>query len=226
MVFLPGCDYILVWLATKFLRLVATKNIDHSPLIRVSQVTPAKTKIALENHGKSICWTRFFMIFQHRNSPKKSQLRKPTDLPSSTTCGQATTSLRAGCTGVTKYISPNGIIFRQPRFPWNQGSHFPYSTTIWGKSVVWGRDEIWPEKWDARINFCVSFLSRITTERNKTLGTFHSDIVKFQAWYLPWKSRPKISPPKMCTVHQPPQRLQVTRSGFPKPTRLTGWLKA
>ena len=29
-------------------------------------------------------------------------------------------------------IWPNGIIFHQPRFPWNKGSHFPYSTTIWG----------------------------------------------------------------------------------------------
>ena len=33
---------------------------------------------------------------------------------------------------------PNGIIFHQPRFPWNKGISLTI-TTIWGKSVVWGR---------------------------------------------------------------------------------------
>ncbi len=31
------------------------------------------------------------------------------------------------------------IIFHQPRFPWNKGSHFPSSATFWGEGNVWGR---------------------------------------------------------------------------------------
>ena len=40
------------------------------------------------------------------------------------------------------------IIFHQPRFPWNKGSHFPFSAAFWGKSVAWGRDLIWPDVWN------------------------------------------------------------------------------
>ena len=38
-------------------------------------------------------------------------------------------------------IWPNRIIFHQPRFPWNMGSHFPPSATSWGE-VVWGRYDL------------------------------------------------------------------------------------
>ena len=39
---------------------------------------------------------------------------------------------------VSSYMSGQIIIFHQPRFPWNKGSHFPSLATIWGE-VVWGR---------------------------------------------------------------------------------------
>ena len=41
---------------------------------------------------------------------------------------------------------PNGILFHQPRFPWNRGFHFPSSATFW-----WPRScevaIIWSDKW-------------------------------------------------------------------------------
>ena len=36
-------------------------------------------------------------------------------------------------------IWPSGIIYHQPRFPWNKGSHFPSKRLPFGGQVVWGR---------------------------------------------------------------------------------------
>ena len=43
--------------------------------------------------------------------------------------------------GLLQHLSGQTIIFHQPRFPWNKGSHFPSSATFWGpRSCI-----IWPD---------------------------------------------------------------------------------
>ena len=42
-------------------------------------------------------------------------------------------------------ICPNGMIFHQPRFPWNFWGFPETSATILGAQVVWGRYNDWPK---------------------------------------------------------------------------------
>ena len=42
-------------------------------------------------------------------------------------------------------IWPNGIIFLEPRFHWNKGSHFPFSATFWGPRHPCEVAIIWPD---------------------------------------------------------------------------------
>ncbi len=46
------------------------------------------------------------------------------------------------CRQKEKILSDQNIIFHQPRFPWNKGSHFPSSATFWGPrscevAIIW-----------------------------------------------------------------------------------------
>ena len=67
-------------------------------------------------------------------------------------------------------IWPNGIIFHQPTFPWNKGSHFPSKKLPFGApKLVWGRGLIWPDQ-------CLGKCSRISNRK----------VYHFKSKGLPW----------------------------------------
>ena len=60
------------------------------------------------------------------------------------------------------YIWPNGIIFHQPRFSWNKGSHFPSKKLPFGWPRLWFRSRANLIRIHNCFAFCIKKLNRNT----------------------------------------------------------------